>query len=159
SYASLAAKNSPYAPQGDGVFPIMNVHAGLNVVSEVKTSNGLGGEYRSTYRYVGAKADQHGRGFLGFRQMIVRDEQTGVEEMTSYRQDSPFTGLVASREKKLVPVAGGAGTLLNRSANTYSYTNFGGTRRYPFLTMSLEESWELNGQALPAVTTAYQYDT
>ncbi|MFO3796494.1 MAG: hypothetical protein ACK8QZ_04315, partial [Anaerolineales bacterium] len=31
--------------------------------------------------------------------------------------------------------------------------------RYPFLTQSLEESWELTGAALPAVTTGYQYDT
>ncbi|MFO3798130.1 MAG: hypothetical protein ACK8QZ_12810, partial [Anaerolineales bacterium] len=69
-----------------------------------------------------------------------------------YRQDYPFTGLVASREKKL------AAQLLNRSSNSYSSTNLGGTRRYPFLTQSLEESWELTGAALPAVTTAYEYD-
>jgi hypothetical protein len=84
--------------------------------------------------------------------MTVRDEQTGVEQVTSYRQDYPFTGLVGRREKKL-------GTqLLNRSTNSYSSTDLGGTRRYPFLTTSLEESWELSGAALPAVTTSYQYD-
>ena len=134
-------------------YPCVDVQGPLYVVSEVKSSNGLGGEYRSTYRYAGAKSDQHGRGFLGFRQMTVKDEQTGVEQITTYRQDYPFTGLVASREKRL-------GTqLLNRSSNSYSSTDLGGTRRYPFLTTSLEESWELSGAALPAVTTAYQYDT
>jgi hypothetical protein len=138
-------------------------------VSEVKSSNGVGGDYRSTYRYAGAKSDLHGRGFLGFRQMTVRDEQTGVEQTTTYRQDYPFTGLVAKREKALVPTLGGASTLLNRSSNTYDATDLsgtgqtGGTRRYPFLTASLEESWELatgggQGSALPSVTTAYQYD-
>jgi hypothetical protein len=133
-------------------YPCVDVSGPLYVVSEVKSSNGLGGNYISTYRYAGAKADQHGRGFLGFRQMTVKDEQTGIEQVTSYRQDYPFTGLVASREKKL------AAQLLNRSTNSYSSTNLGGTRRYPFLTQSLEESWELSGAALPAVTTAYQYD-
>ena len=133
-------------------YPCVDVQGPLYVVSEVKSSNGLGGEYRSTYRYAGAKSDQHGRGFLGFRQMTVRDEQTGVEQVTAYRQDYPFTGLVASREKKL------GAQLLNRSSNTYDATNLGGTRRYPFLTTSLEESWELSGAALPAVTTGYQYD-
>ena len=134
-------------------YPCVDVQGPLYVVSEVKSSNGLGGEYRSTYRYAGAKSDLHGRGFLGFRQMTVRDEQTGVEQVTTYRQDYPFTGLVASREKTL------GAQLLNRSSNTYSSTSLGGTRRYPFLTTSLEESWELSGVALPAVTTAYQYDT
>jgi len=138
-------------------YPCVDVQGPLYVVSEVKSSNGLGiagsgGEYRSTYRYAGAKADQHGRGLLGFRQMTVKDEQTGVEQTTTYRQDYPFSGLVASREKKLGP------QLLNRSSNTYGSTDLGGTRRYPFLTQSLEESWELAGAALPAVTTAYQYD-
>jgi hypothetical protein len=138
-------------------YPCVDVQGPLWVTKEVKSTNGLGisgagGEYRSTYRYAGAKADQHGRGFLGFRQMTVRDEQTGVEQVTTYRQDYPFTGLGASREKKL-------GTqLLNRSSNTYGSTDLGGTRRYPFLTLSLEESWELTGAALPAVTTSYQYD-
>ena len=132
--------------------PCVDLQGPLYVVSEVRSSNGLGGEYRSTYRYAGAKSDLHGRGFLGFRQMTVKDEQTGVEQVTTYRQDYPFTGLVASREKKL------GAQLLNRSSNTYSSTSLGGTRRYPFLTQSLEESWELSGTALPAVTTAYQYD-
>jgi hypothetical protein len=134
-------------------YPCTEMAGGMQVVREVKSSNGLGGNYISTYRYAGAKADQHGRGFLGFRQMTVKDEQTGVEQVTSYRQDYPFTGLVASREKKLVA------QLLNRSSNSYAATDLGGTRRYPFLTQSLEESWELTGAALPAVTTAYQYDS
>jgi hypothetical protein len=145
------------AAAGVGWPETTNIKALGYVVSEVRSSNGLGiagggGEYRSTYRYAGAKADLHGRGFLGFRQMTVRDEQTGVEQTTTYRQDYPFTGLVASREKKL-------GTqLLNRSTNSYASSNLGGTRRYPYLTQSLEESWELTGAALPAVTAVYQYD-
>ena len=133
---------------------MQDVAGAMQVVAEVKSSNGINATpYRSTYRYAGAKSDILGRGFLGFRQMIVRDEQTGVEQLTTSRQDYPFTGLVASREKR-------HGTqLLNRSSNSYDSTNLGGTRRYPFLTASLEESWELTGAALPAVTTSYAYDT
>jgi hypothetical protein len=160
-YLPLSQKNQPIYVKDTGgsacAYPCVDVQGPLYVVSEVRSSNGLGiagagGEYRSTYRYAGAKADQQGRGFLGFRQMTVKDEQTGVEQTTTYRQDYPFTGLVASREKKL------GAQLLNRSSNTYGSTDLGGTRRYPFLTASLEESWELTGAALPAVTTAYQYD-
>jgi hypothetical protein len=134
------------------VWPCQDLNGPLWVTKEVKSSNGLGGEYRSTYRYAGAKSNAHGRGFLGFRQMTVKDEQTGVEQVTTTRQDYPFAGLVSSREKKL------GSQLLNRSTNTYAATDLGGTRRYPYLTTSLEESWELTGAALPAVTTTYQYD-
>ena len=129
-YAALSS-GGPFYSRDTGAsactYPCVDVQGPLYVVSEVKSSNGLGiagagGEYRSTYRYAGAKSDLHGRGFLGFRQMTVRDEQTGVEQTTTYRQDYPFTGLVASREKKL------GAQLLNRSSNTYDATNLGGTR-------------------------------
>lgn len=153
AYGRLSGGGALYARDAGAVSPQVDVQGAFAVVSEVKSSNGVStAPYRSTYRYAGAKADQHGRGFLGFRQMTVRDEQTGVEQVTSYRQDYPFTGLVASREKKL------GALVLNRSTNTYGATDLGGTRRYPFLTQSLEESWELTGAALPAVTTGYQYD-
>jgi protein involved in ribonucleotide reduction len=151
----LSRAGAPYAKDTGGAacaYPCVDIQGPLYVVSEVKSSNGLGGEYRSTYRYAGAKSNAHGRGFLGFRRMTVKDEQTGVEQVTTSRQDYPFAGLVASREKKL------GAQLLNRSTNSYSATDLGGTRRYPYLTQSLEESWELSGTALPAVTTTYQYD-
>jgi hypothetical protein len=155
-YAPLVSNGALYTRDSGAskaVWPMQDVAGPIYVVSEVKSSNGINATpYRSTYRYAGAKSDLLGRGFLGFRQMTVRDEQTGVEQVTTNRQDYPFTGLVASREKKL------GAQLLNRSSNSYDATNLGGTRRYPFLTQSLEESWELTGAALPAVTTAYQYD-
>jgi hypothetical protein len=118
----------------------------------VQSSNGIGGNFRTTYKYAGAKAQLQGRGFLGFREIVAKDEQTGIETVTTYRQDWPFTGLVASRVKKL-----GAQTL-NQTANTYAADDLGGTRRFVKLTQSVESSWELNGTAMPTVTTTHQYD-
>lgn len=158
-----------FSRDGNAVYPVVDIQPALLIVSEVRASNGIGGEYRSTYRYAGAKAHAHGRGFLGFRQMTVRDEQTGIEQISTYRQDYPYTGLLLSREKKLSATAGAAGPQLNLTSNSYdadtlTIANGGGQRRFVKLTQSVEQSWELpasgtsNGTALPTVTTSYQYD-
>jgi len=141
-----------YAKDSTASYPNVDVSGPLWVVSQVDASSGLGGFYTSTYRYAGAKSHLTGRGFLGFREMTARDEQTGIEQVTTYLQAYPFTGLVAKREKKQ------GSLVLNRVTNSYAEDNLGGTRRFVRLTQSLEESAELNGTAMPTVTTTYQYD-
>jgi len=134
-------------------YPCVDVQAAIHVVSEVQTSNGIGGSYTSTYRYAGAKADQSGRGFLGFRQVTVKDEQTLVEQATEYLQNWPFVGLTSLRTKTRSAVE------LNRTENSYAADDLGSGRRFVKLTQSLESSKELNGTSLPTVTTSYQYDS
>ncbi len=168
-YAWMTAGDSQYSRENNALYPILDLQVALPLVSEVRASNGIGGEYRSTYRYVGAKAHAQGRGFLGFRQMIVRDEQSGIEQISAYLQTYPYTGMLASREKKRSATAGAVGPQLNLTTNSYAddtltIANGGGQRRFVKLTQSVEQSWELpasgtaNGTALPSVTTSYQYD-
>lgn len=47
------------------------------------------------YHYVGAKLQGGGRGFLGFGEVITYDPQAGIRSNSRYRQDFPFTGLLA----------------------------------------------------------------
>jgi len=91
----------------------------MYVVSQVQTSNGIGGNYTSN-KYAGAKADHAGRGFLGFRQVTVKDEQTLVEQATEYLQTWPFVGLTSKRTKTRSIVE------LNRTENTYAADDLGG---------------------------------
>src|SRR5262249_16114785 len=67
----------------NAVFPIVDPDGPMNVVKRVDAGNGIGGTYSSTYRYAGAKADTTGRGFLGFRTITVKDEQTTIEQTTT----------------------------------------------------------------------------
>jgi hypothetical protein len=96
------------------------VTGATNVVSRVDTSNGVGGAYGSTYSYAGAKADLAGRGFLGFRQMRVKDLQTGISDSTTYRLDFPYLGLVAATTRTI-----GTQTL-GQSTNIYQFSNASG---------------------------------
>lgn len=114
------------------------------------------GIYKTTYLYVGAKSQVQGRGFLGFRQMTVRDEQTAIEQTTTYKQDFPFTGVATSQVKAET----GAGAVqLNDVENTYTSTSLGGTRSFVHLDQSVQTSKDLDGTTMPASRTSYSYDS
>jgi hypothetical protein len=125
----------------------------MALVSKVDATNGIGGTVSTGYTYAGAKSDLNGRGFLGFRQMTVKDLQTNLIQTTSYRQDFPYIALVASDTKTLGAVT------LNATAHAYGATPLGGTRFQAFLVQSQAQSADLDGTVLPVVASAYKYDT
>ncbi len=145
-------KPAVYTKDTNATYPTADITGALYVVSRVDSGNGIGGIYSSGYQYVGLKADYAGRGYLGFRQRIVTDLQTNVVETTTFRQDFPYTGLVASQAKVLGAVT------LNYKTNTFAVTNLGGTRRFVWVAQAVEESKDLNNATFPTVTTSYQYD-
>ena len=151
SYQPLT-NSSIYTKENTAVDPIIDLQGAMYVVSRVDASNGLGGVASSTYHYTGGKADQDGRGFLGFRQVKATDLQTGIVHTTTYRQDFPFTSMVASETKTL-----GAQTL-NHTTNHYDWTLLGPGRFQVRLVQTQANSTDLNGTAMPTVTSAYQYD-
>jgi hypothetical protein len=125
----------------------------MYVVSRVDRSNGIGGNYGSSYAYVGARADQRGRGFLGFRQMKTTDLQTNIVDTKTFRQNYPFVSQVASEAKTL-------GTLtLSSTVNTYGSTALGGTRYQVFLNQNKASGRDLDGSLLATTTSTFQYDS
>lgn len=157
------ANNTIYVKETSAVYPIVDMQGSVYVVSRTDTGNGIGGTYASNYIYAGAKADVSGRGFLGFHQVFVMDPQTGVVKTTNYRQDFPFIGLVDSAQKAVGP------QMLNQTASVYQLLNNSGggtvsaasTTSAPYrvqLSQSADRSWDLDGSAIPDLTTSYQYD-
>lgn len=152
TYQPLTKGGSLYTKDATASYPLLDLQDPLYVVSRVDTDDGIGGIYSMTYGYAGAKADQSGRGILGFRQRTKTDLRTNIVETTNYRQDFPYLSAIASEEKKL-------GTqLLNRTINTHSATNLGGTRNFVAVSQSETASWDLDGTAMPTTITSYQYD-
>jgi len=156
-----AAVSITYKPCTDGTtytkdstagYPLVDLQGPMQVVNRVNHSNGIGGESSSTYTYAGGKAHLDGRGFLGFRQVKTTDLQTNLSQTTTYRQDFPFIGLVATEVKALNAVT------LSSVANSYNATDLGGTRRKVFLSQSQVTATDLDGTALPSVTSTFQYD-
>ena len=164
---SFYAKDSTAA-----TYPTQDLIGPMYVVKQADSSNGLGtcttpngsNCYTSTYAYVGAKTNLHGRGFLGFHKVDITDSQTGIVQETVYRQDFPYIGMVDSQTKK-------SGSLvLSNVANTYCDSPFGsapggldtrctdttGDKTYfVFLQNSVQTGNDLDSTALPTVTTTY----
>jgi hypothetical protein len=113
-------KTGVYTKDANGVYPIQDVQTPFYVVSQLDTSNGVGGTQSATYAYAGAKSDLSGRGFLGFRQMTATDLQTNIVQTTNFQQNFPFGGLTVSSLKKLGTVT------LNQSTSTYQFSNASG---------------------------------
>ena len=151
SYQPLT-NTSIYTKENTATDPVVDLQGAMYVVSRVDASNGIGGEASSTYHYVGSKADQDGRGFLGFRQVKATDLQTGIVHTTTYRQDFPFTSMVTSETKTL-----GAQTL-NQATNYHDWSLLGTGRFQVRLVQTQASSTDLNGTAMPTLTSAYQYD-
>ena len=134
-------------------YPVIDVISPMQVTSRIEQTDGIGGMRASTYRYAGAKADATGRGFLGFREMTARDEQTGIEQHSTYEQLYPFT-LLKKSDRRLRN-----GALLSSVVNSYSAANLGGTRQQVTLTQTMTAGADLDGVVLPSAATAYQYDS
>lgn len=162
TYAALT--DGVHVKDSAAVYPVRDWQGAMFVVSRLDTSNGIGGNISSSYRYSGARIDVSGRGLLPFRQTIVTDLQTNIVQTTNYRQDYPFIGLVASENKVL-----GAQTL-SGTVNNYQFKNAQGGSTIgeppgsgaPYsvsLTSGVETRFDLDGAALQAVNTGYAYDS
>jgi Salmonella virulence plasmid 65kDa B protein/Insecticide toxin TcdB middle/N-terminal region/FG-GAP-like repeat len=162
TYAPLTS-SGVYTKDTIATYPVQDFQSPLYVVSQVSTSNGIGGVYSTAYSYMGAKVDLSGRGFLGFRQTGATDLQTNIVETTTYRQDFPYIGLAASTTKALSSLT------LNQTTNSYQFSNASGaaTLSAPSITIApyrvsvaqtVNSSFDLDGSAVPSVTTTYQYD-
>ncbi len=145
---------SIYSKQINAIYPNLDFQSPLYVVSKTLTTDAIGGNYETHYTYAGAKLHQTGGGFLGFQQVTTQDPQTGITTTTAYSIDYPNQGLPLSVEKKTQE-----GQLLNQLQNTWQNTSLGaGAYHRSDLTETVEQSWDLNGAAMPRTKTSTEYD-
>ncbi|MFD2263436.1 FG-GAP-like repeat-containing protein [Lacibacterium aquatile] len=164
SYQALSFVGAPYNKGAAATFPTVAVEAPIYVATDLKATAGTAVHAHSSYRYEGYRANVKGRGLLGFKKVIARDELTKIEQATSYLQDFPFTGMPAQIERRYVSTAGATGVQLAVTDNIYqtdTYNN--GLRAYVKLYRTTEKSWELTpaglqGVQLPMVRTTYAND-
>jgi len=157
------------------VYPIMDLQFPAYVVSSVAAPDGIGGTLTTNYTYGGLKLDLTGRGMLGMRWANATRPAVGsFAARTSYivyDQLYPLNGLVAMSQE--IVAGGGSGGVLTEVDNTYqcysgsaspapttnSCTLATGLRYFPYTVQSVQKKWDLNGSALPTVTTTFGYDT
>lgn len=141
-----------YAKGAGATYPTQDIQNATYVVAETATDDGAGGQYHMAYGYFGARANLHGRGFLGFAALEQTDLQTGIVIRTEYRQDFPYIGQIARVTK-----TSAGGTELSRVDNTHAAKAIPGGGQFVYLAYSKEQSQDLNGAVLPSLETWNTY--
>ncbi|MEQ1915523.1 MAG: toxin TcdB middle/N-terminal domain-containing protein [Gallionella sp.] len=148
-----------YTKEATGVYPVQDIQAPMYVVSSSASSDGIGGNYVTSYRYTGAKSHLWGGGFLGFRVVTSEDPQTGMSSSSFFRQDYPYQGLPVSSSKSTA-----SGVVLNTSTTNWIFTT-DPTYLSPVyhtvgMSQSVESGYDLpGGAAISTTTTCNRYDT
>lgn len=186
-YTALKNAWNPTLPSGsetlDILSPVLEFSAPTQVVARVDSSAPKAGASPGaintsamsaiSYYYGEARLQAAGRGFLGFERIKTKDEQTGVETTTTYRQDWPFIGHPLKTEVRTAQ-----GHLLSEAENTWKLKNYAtawantaknnGTSALgalqPYIAQSVEKTYALEsngsqaGSLLQTVTTDNAYD-
>jgi YD repeat-containing protein len=66
----------------------------MPVVRFSSLSSGAPNPVFTSYTYSGAKLNQYGRGFLGFREVKANNAGTGIITANTHRQEFPYTGMI-----------------------------------------------------------------
>ena len=141
---------SVYSKYSDAVYPVADIQTPTYVVSEHKSSDGVG-LAPATFQYSGAKAHLRGRGSLGFARQYAVDEATGTQVTTDYEQTFPLTGLPRS-----VRTATAAGKIMSDAVTTHASVLLGtgpSQRRFVYPQQVIQRVYEING-ANPIVTSS-----
>ncbi|OYQ43458.1 hypothetical protein CHU94_00040, partial [Rhodoferax sp. TH121] len=185
SYGALTQGNTYTKDSGSTAasFPQIDIKAPMYVTSALQSSNGIGGSSTISYTYGGLKVEVGtGRGMLGFRWVKQKDEGTGVESYSEFRQDFPYIGMPARSEQRLssalnggllkrstslleckIPANGSACVIPVRcdlSANATACVNATNARYFRYVASTTDEAWDINGAVYPAnkLTTDYGVD-
>ena len=138
-------------------YPVQDIQAPAYVVSSYTQSDGTGGAVTTNYNYGGLKAELTGRGSLGFRYVKESSPDSNISLTTFYKQDYPYIGLPLQTEKRILS----SNLLIGASQLTYANTDLTtGTMisKFPYLSQSVEQAFELDGTLINTTTTTNQYD-
>jgi len=139
--------NSVYTKGTGASFPDQDIQYPQYVVSEQSTTDGLSGTTRITYKYGEAKVNLHGRGQLGFGWTESNNTQTGLVSKVTYRQDFPYTGMVASETQTL------NGKIISTKINTPQTRLSDKGRPIPFVSPVVITNNDIDGSYLTTNTT------
>ncbi len=134
-------------------YPVQNLQYARYVVSEVETTDGIGGTTMVQYHYEGLKTHMQGRGSYGFSKVTETYPDTLKQLVTEYDQSTfPFAGNV----KKVTESYNG--NTVNESSNT-----FVALESYPGVQQlnpgqATQTSYELGGSAQPVTTITTTYE-
>lgn len=153
SYGDMITTDAYTAGSGAS-YPQADLMAPMPLVTTVTRNDGIGGTYDVSYNYLQARANLHGRGFLGFGEVKVTDSRTSITTTTTYRQDWPWIG-----QPDTVEVTEPGGAMLNEITDTWSTISGTGPATVPVLLKQVNKTYGISGsssgQVIKTVTRKY----
>ncbi len=140
-----------------------NFRGPLYVVSEHRTSNGIGGMYKQDYTYYGAKSHRS-YGFLGFSKIVINDPQTLTTETVEYEQTYPLICHIKSRTVSQNIAASASAQVAQQQSGVLSEhtmkwdVSLGNASHKIQLESETDIQYELDGDELSNTRINYLYD-
>jgi RHS repeat-associated protein len=106
SYSPLTAPSVYRGPENfvddntAPAFPNAHFAAPMLVADSFTVDNGTS-QIKTHYEYKGAKLNRQGRGFLGFSEILARNDNSEIETVNRHRQKHPFIGMVQQAIKRV----------------------------------------------------------
>lgn len=158
----VALTRGSYTKGTGATYPEQDTQRSLYVVSQVNTSDGIGGQYTQTYTYEGARQHLQGRGFLGFQVRKVVDSRNGLVRKTYSQSSFPLSGAVYQDDL----FQSNGTTLISRLTSTLTYSVLDSTsynqRYFPYASQTVATRYEVggpkNGQLITTTTNNFSFD-
>jgi RHS repeat-associated protein len=148
----LPMSNSSVYTRGTGAaYPVSDFSSSMQLVSQVSSDNGIGGNNSVTYTYAGAKVHHEGKGFLGFAKMITTDITAGLlTETQSGYNTTYYYPQVNTVTKKTT-----GATTIETSTNTWTQSVLDATNKriFPYVSSTTQTNW-LTGHSVTITTSS-----
>jgi hypothetical protein len=159
------------------VYPTVDIVWPSYVVATMSMDSGTGTQLINEYSYAGLKSSYEVTNQLGFREIHQQRPAPDGQPMTIHTrnlQSGMFIGMASQLETRLGDINASNAQLLSRTAYVYCDTTSAtspadatssapckSTAKVvrPYVYKTVEEGWDLDGSALPSVTTTNSYNT
>lgn len=158
-------------------YPVVDIPSTAPIIVSMVSDTGVGSaQLRSEYAYYGLKGSLDGGGAMGFRQTVQQTTAANGEPVSlwqDYLLNEPYAGMVRLSERRRGAWDAPGAPLLSRVVHTYC-DRTSGTKpadasdvtpcatsakvRRPYLYKTVESGYDLDGTALPTVTTINTFD-
>lgn len=154
NYQSVAESATSFSKGSGAQYPLMDVQQSLYVVSSYKSSNGIGGDRLTSFKYAGALFDLERHESLGFTRYEAIDQTTGISTITQFQVDRVCGCKDVSRsETRLLD-----GRLVSELNRKITIRNMGNNVYFSYPEKVTTKSYELDGTSTYSTTETATFD-
>lgn len=150
--------DSLYTKTDNSTYPLMDYQATQFVVKSYSVDNGVGGKSAVSYHYKGARLHLEGRGFRGFSEIDITDENTGIVQSKYFLDDLDSWKYISSPLVKSITKLPNNIVISETNIENGLKVFYGGKCHFSFVKKNVSKTYELNGNFVDSTVTSQEYD-